>query len=343
MTTFGFCAPIFASAGGVHMRTPLLERVEMQDLQESVLAAEAWGYDSIWVADHLILGAEGFILEGWTCLAALAGMTSRIRLGSIHLAQRFRHPAILAKMVATLDFISNGRVEFFFDPYAGSKPEADAYGLHVESEDEAVARFEESIQLIQSMWRQDSPSFQGRYYTLDGAICNPKPVQQPSIPLWIGTGGGPRPDERPLVHKVLPLIARYADWYNITPVTLEALARVLPLLQRACEQQGRAYSSLGKSLETQILVAETPAKLAALQAQITARNPQRYQDWDALSAQFIIGDVPTVIRRLEEYVGMGIDCFMLWFMDYPSRDGLQCFAEQVMPHFSKTASVTRTI
>ena len=202
-----------------------------------------------------------------------------------------------------------------------------------EPEDEAIARFEESIQLIQTMWREPHPTFQGRYYKLDGAICNPKPVQQPSIPLWIGTGGGPRPDERPLVQKMLPLIARYADWYNITPVTLDALARVLPLLQRACEQQGRDYNTLGKSLETQILIAESPAQVAALQAQITARNPQKYQDWGALSEQFIIGDVPTVTRRLEEYTGMGIDCFMLWFMDYPARDGLQCFAEQVMPRF----------
>ncbi len=333
MTTFGFCAPIFASAGDAHVRTPLLERVEIDHLKETVLAAEAWGYDSVWVADHLILGDEGFILEGWTVLAALAGMTSRIRLGPIHLAQRFRHPAILAKMAATLDFISNGRFEFFFDPYAGTKPEADAYGLLAEPEDEAIARFEESIQLIQTMWREPHPTFQGRYYNLDGAICNPKPVQQPSIPLWIGTGGGPRPDERPLVQKMLPLIARYADWYNITPVTLDALARVLPLLQRACEQQGRDYNTLGKSLETQILIAESPAQVAALQAQITARNPQKYQDWGALSEQFIIGDVPTVTRRLEEYTGMGIDCFMLWFMDYPARDGLQCFAEQVMPRF----------
>jgi alkanesulfonate monooxygenase SsuD/methylene tetrahydromethanopterin reductase-like flavin-dependent oxidoreductase (luciferase family) len=335
MTTFGFCAPIFASAGDAHMRTPLLERVEMSHLQETVLTAEALGYDSVWVADHLILGDQGFILEGWTLLAALAGMTSRIRLGPIHLAQRFRHPAILAKMVATLDFISNGRFDFFFDPYAGNRPEADAYGLPSESEDEAVARFEEAIQLIQTMWREEHPTFQGRYYSLDGAVCNPKPVQQP-IPLWIGTGGGPKPDERPLVKKVVPLIARYADWYNITPVTLDALARVLPLLKEACEQEGRDYNTLGKSLETQILIAETPEKLAALQAEISARNPQRYQDWDELSEQFIIGDVPTVIHRLKQYASLGIDCFMFWFMDYPSQDGLRCFAKEVMPLFRKT-------
>lgn len=332
MTQFGFCAPIFASAGDAHVRTPLLEQVDMADLREGVLAAEAWGYDSVWVADHLILGDQGFILEGWTLLAALAGMTSRIRLGPIHLAQRFRHPAILAKMVATLDFISNGRFEFFFDPYAGTRPEADAYGLHSEGEDEDIARFEEAIHLIQTMWREDHPTFQGRYYSLDGAVCNPKPVQQP-IPLWIGTGGGARPDERSLVRKLLPIVARYADWYNITPAPLDGLARVLPLLEQACEQEGRAYNTLGKSLETQILIAETPSEVAALQAQISARNPQRYQDWDTLSQQFIIGDAATVAERIEAYREMGIDYFMFWFMDYPSSNGLQSFAERVMPLF----------
>jgi alkanesulfonate monooxygenase SsuD/methylene tetrahydromethanopterin reductase-like flavin-dependent oxidoreductase (luciferase family) len=297
-----------------------------------VLAAEALGYDSVWVADHLILGDQGFILEGWTLLAALAGMTSRIRLGPIHLAQRFRHPAILAKMVATLDFISNGRFEFFFDPYAGTRPEADAYGLPSEGEDEDIARFEEAIHLIQTMWREDRPDFQGRYYTLDGAVCNPKPVQQP-IPLWIGSGGGAKPDERPLVKKILPVIARHADWYNITPAPLEGLKRVLPLLQAACEQVGRDYNTLGKSLETQILIAETSSEVAALQAEITARNPERYQDWDALSEQFIIGDVNTVTRRIEAYRDLGIEYSMFWFMDYPSHAGLQVFAEKVMPSF----------
>jgi alkanesulfonate monooxygenase SsuD/methylene tetrahydromethanopterin reductase-like flavin-dependent oxidoreductase (luciferase family) len=333
VTTFGFCLPIFAGVGDAHVRTPLLERVEMDELAASVVAAEELGYDSVWVADHLILGDQGAILEGWTLLAALAGMTSRIRLGPIHLAQRFRHPAILAKMVATLDFISKGRFEFFYDPYSGERPEASAYGLAAEDEDETVARFEESIRLIYTMWREENPTFQGRYYNLDGAVCKPRPVQQPAIPLWLGTGGGPRPDERPLVRKMLPLIARYADWYNTTPVTTDALARVLNLLQTVCAQEGRDYATLGKSLETQILVAESPAHLAELQAKISARNPQRYSDWAPLMEQFIIGDVPAVIRRLEEYTRLGIDCFMLWFMDYPAHDGLQRFAEQVMPHF----------
>lgn len=332
MTTFGFCVPIFASAGDSHVRTPMLETIDMEQLKASVLAAEALGYDSLWVADHLILGNQGAILEGWTTLAALAGMTSRIRLGPIHLAQRFRHPAILAKMVATLDFISNGRFEFFHDPYAGARPEADAYGLPGEDEDTTLARFEETIRLIYGMWEAEAFDFQGRFYSLSGAVCTPKPIQS-RVPLWLGTGGGPNPEERPLVRKMLRRVARHADWYNITPVTTDTLARMVNLLDTMCQEEGRAPSTLKKSLETQILIADSPAHLEELKAQISARNPERYRDWHAAEEQFIIGDVPTVIRRIEEYGQLGIDCFMFWFMDYPSHDGLERFAREVMPRF----------
>lgn len=332
MTSFGFCLPIFGSAGDAHVRTPLLEQVDFADLQAAISATEGWGYDSVWVADHLILGNQGEILEGWTLLAALAGMTSRLRLGPIHLAQRFRHPAILAKMGATLDVISGGRFEFFFDPYAGERPEADAYGLPAEDEDVALARFEESIRLIYTLWQTDSTDFRGDFYTLEGAVCTPHPVQK-RVPLWLGTGGGANPEARPLVQKMLPLVARHADWYNITPVTPLVMGRMIDLLRGACDAEQRDFSTLGISLETQILVAETPAQLDRVRAEIQARNPQRYGDWAAAEEQFIIGDVPSVIEQLTAYTTLGVDCFMLWFMDYPSREGLQCFAEQVMPHF----------
>ncbi|MCE7988590.1 MAG: LLM class flavin-dependent oxidoreductase [Caldilinea sp. CFX5] len=332
-TTFGFCLPIFAGAGGAHMRTPLLDAIDFDQLQQAVVTAEQLGYDSLWVADHLILGSEGAILEGWTVLAALARVTTRLRLGSIHLANRFRSPAVVAKMAATLDFITNGRLEFFFDPYAGNRPEAEAYGLPFVDEDRSLAQFEEAIHLIKTMWTADHPTVQGHYYQITDAICRPRPIQQPSIPFWIGTsGGGDAPEQRPLVQKMAPIIARHADWWNITPISVEGARRVLTLVERACEQQGRPYASLRKSLETQILVVENEAELQAIKAQIQARNPN-YANWDELCQRFIIGDVATVCDRLRAYQALGIECFMLWFMDYPSLAGLQRFAQQVMPQF----------
>lgn len=333
---FGFCLPIFAGSGGAHPRTPLLDRVDVDELERAVLTAEALGYDSVWAADHLILGRDGFILEGWTILAALARVTKRLRLGTIHYANRLRHPAMTAKMAATLDLVSNGRLDLFFDPYAGTRAEADAYGVPGFDEDETLERFEEAIEIIKRMWTESSPTFHGKHYHIENAICTPRPVQNP-MPLWIGTSGsgsqpGEMPRDRPLVQKLAPLIARHADWHNTTPITLEALRGVFDLLRNACAEQERDFNSLGKSLETQILITETAEEARRLQAQIAARNPS-YGNWDELGERFIIGDVDTVIRRIEDYADLGITYFQFWYMDYPSLDGLHLVAQKVFPYF----------
>lgn len=327
MTTFGFCAPIFAGSGGAHPRTPLLDRVDFDELQEAVQAAEAWGYDSVWVADHLILGREGFILEGWTVMAALARVTKRMRLGSIHYANLFRPPAMSAKMAATLDFISGGRLDFFVDPYAGPRADAHAYGL--EDDGTALDRFEEALDLIKRMWLEDKPTFRGRYYALDGAVCLPKPVQQPSIPIWIGTSRTGSGEGRRRINEIM---SRHADWWNITPASVEEVRDALVPLQAACAAHGRDYKDIRKSFETQILVTDSAASLDRLRERIYAANPD-YGDWEKLQERFLIGDVATVTRRLHDYADLGVECFMLWFMDYPARDGLRLFAEKVMPDF----------
>lgn len=333
---FGFCLPIFAGSGDAHPRTPLLDRVDMDELERAVLAAEALGYDSIWAADHLILGRNGFILEGWTTLAALARVTRQLRLGTIHYANRFRDPALTAKMAATLDFISGGRLDFFFDPYAGVRPEADAYGLPGFDDDTTLARFEEAIHILQRMWREESPTYRGAHYAIENARCFPQPVQQP-MPLWIGTAGGRAgglpPEARPLVHKQARLVARYADWHNTSPITVDSLRNVLALIERACSEQGRDYAAIGKSLETQVLITSSLAETHALQEVILARNP-RYGDWEELGTRFIMGDEQTVIRRLRDYADLGVTYFMLWFMDYPSLDGMERFARRVLPYFA---------
>lgn len=329
MTTFGFCAPIFAGSGDAHPRTPLVEEVNFDVLQRTVQQAEALGFDSVWVADHLILGRDGFILEGWTVMAALARVTSRIRLGSIHYANLFRPPSITAKMVSTLDFISDGRVDFFFDPYAPPRADARAYGLEVADEQEAFDRFEEAVDLIRRLWSEDRVTHRGKYYELNDAVCHPRPVQTPSIPLWIGTfGNGGTPERRERTSRI---IAAHADAWNITPAPLETVREALEALKRACDAEGRDYRAIRKSLETQILVAESEADLKKWQDRIAAANPG-YGDWPELAERFIIGDVDTVTRRLEAYAGLGIDCFMFWFMDYPSPDGMRLVAERIMPN-----------
>jgi len=334
---FGFSLPIFAGAGDHHPRTPLLEHVDIGHLMHAVQEAEALGYDSIWVADHLILGKGGWILECWTLLSALSQATSRLRLGTIHLANLFRHPSITAKMAATLDVLSNGRVDFFFEAgHRGSRGEVAAYGLAWYDDQERLERFEEAVRMAKALWTQDSVTFHGKYFHLENAICAPRPVQKPTIPMWIGTLGGESLSANiGMDDKMVDVIARHADWWNNTPASVEACQRVLSMLRQACQRNGTSYQRIGKSLENQIMVAETQEQVRRLQEAIHRLNPQRkfYQDWEQLRQRYIIGTVDEVRQRLEEYVSIGIEYFMFWFMDYPSLDGLRLFARKVMPHF----------
>jgi alkanesulfonate monooxygenase SsuD/methylene tetrahydromethanopterin reductase-like flavin-dependent oxidoreductase (luciferase family) len=327
VTSFGFCAPIFAGAGDAHPRTPFLETVDYDHLEATVIEAERLGYGSVWVADHLILGRDGFILEGWTVMAALARVTTRMRLGSIHYANLFRPPAMTAKMAATLDFISKGRLDFFFDPYAGQRADSTAYGLA--DDGTAFDRFEEALDLIGRMWTEEKPSHQGRFYTVTDAVCLPQPLQKPRIPVWIGTSPNAAPENR---RRIADIVSRHADWWNITPASVADVKGSLALVEEACRSHGTDYGAIRKSFETQILVAESAAEVERWKARIRAANPN-YGDWDVIGERFLIGDVATVTRRLEDYAALGVECFMLWFMDYPAHDGLKLFAEKVMPNF----------
>ena len=141
---FGYCVPIFANPGPAFFRTPALTALDPVAAVEAAVEAERLGFDSVWVADHLMHGYDGGIMEGWTTLSVIAGKTSRVQLGTIHLAQPFREPAIAAKMAATLDAISGGRLIFFYD-CGWQEPEVRAYGLEWPDEEERIARMDEGL------------------------------------------------------------------------------------------------------------------------------------------------------------------------------------------------------
>lgn len=339
---FGFCIPTFAGANDCHPRTPMLERVEVGALVNSVREVEALGYDSVWVADHLMLGADDAILECWTLLSALARVTSRVRLGTIHLANFLREPALLAKMAATVDAISGGRLDLFFEAgHGGSRPESEAYGFGWDNDEDRLEKFEEAVSILKLMWTEDRATFHGDHYRIDDAICFPKPVQKPSIPLWIGTigigtiGGEALSENIGMDDQMMDIIARHADWWNNTPASAETVRSKLDTLRAACQSAGTDYEKIGKSLETQILIAEDAAGVRRLQNEIERLNPQKtfYHDWDDLRGRYVIGTPDEVTARLDEYRALGIECFMLWFMDYPSLDGVRTFADKVIPNF----------
>ena len=260
-----------------------------------------------------------------------------MRLGTIHLANFLREPALLAKMAATVDAISNGRLDLFFEAgHGGIQPESEAYGFGWDNAEDRLEKFEEAVNILKLMWTEDRATFHGDHYRIDDAICFPKPVQKPTIPLWIGTiGGEPFSDGIGMDDQMAAVIARHADWWNNTPASVETVRTKLDMLRAACQSSGSDYEKIGKSLETQILIAEDSAGVRRLQIEIERLNPQKtfYQDWDDLRDRYLIGTPDEVAARLEEYRALGIECFMLWFMDYPSLDGVRAFADKVIPNF----------
>jgi alkanesulfonate monooxygenase SsuD/methylene tetrahydromethanopterin reductase-like flavin-dependent oxidoreductase (luciferase family) len=200
-----------------------------------------------WLFDHLLpIGGDpnGPIFEGWTLLSALAAQTEQLRLGLLVTSNRFRPPAMLAKIAATVDVVSRGRLEFGIG--AGSRTdipwarrEYDAYGLPYHDGPYAVGSLAEACTLIRRLWTEDKPfDFHGSYYDLTGAICNPKPVQRPGPPIVIGGQGA----------KTLRVIAEHADVWNFPGGDVEAAVARGAVLDRICAEIGRDPASITRSL-----------------------------------------------------------------------------------------------
>ena len=339
---FGVCVPVFANPGSALFRTPAWTALDPVAAVEVGPVAERLGYDALWVADHLMHGVDGGILEGWTTLSLLAGRTSRIGLGSIHLAQPFRHPALTAKMAATLDALSGGRLLFFYDAGWG-QAEVDAYGLPWHDQAERVARMDEGLTLIKQLWTGEPVSFAGRFFQTQEAICRPVPAQRPHPPIWLGET---RDDA------YLAAVARHADGWNSVPTSPEGYAEKWSQVAATCAAQGRDAATLTRSLEIQILIAPTRQMarerlqtIAALPPSPRGRpNPAVVEHLQtappdaeplppAVGRTWLIGTPDEIVEQIAAFAAQGVSHLMLWFVDFPALEGLRLFAEQVIPRW----------
>jgi F420-dependent oxidoreductase-like protein len=188
-------------------------------------------FESGWTFDHfypIFSDTDGPCLEGWVTLAALAQATRRVRVGVLVTGTHYRHPAVLANMAATLDIVSNGRLDLGIG--AGwNEQESGAYGIPLGSPRERSDRFEEACEVIVRLLGQTSTSFQGKYYTLEAARCEPKPVQSP-VPLCIGGSGE---------HRTLRTAARFAQHWNFVGGTPAEFAHKRDVLHAHCAEIGR--------------------------------------------------------------------------------------------------------
>jgi alkanesulfonate monooxygenase SsuD/methylene tetrahydromethanopterin reductase-like flavin-dependent oxidoreductase (luciferase family) len=220
-------------------------------------------FEHAWLWDHMVPmrgDVNAATLEAWTLLSALAAQTRRLRLGVIVTSNRLRHPALLAKMAATVDIISGGRLEFGIgaggsrvpDPQslAGVHREYDAYGVDVVAPSEALAALDEACTIVKRMWTETDPfDFDGRCYRLRGAICEPKPVQRPGPPILIGAGGE---------QIALRVVARHADIWNSPTRTVEEFRHKSAVLDEHCRAIGRDPGEITRSIQL-LVSAEGPS------------------------------------------------------------------------------------
>jgi alkanesulfonate monooxygenase SsuD/methylene tetrahydromethanopterin reductase-like flavin-dependent oxidoreductase (luciferase family) len=228
-----------------------------RDVVDVVRHAERTGWDGVFVADHFMGDGGEFgavttpTLEATAALGALAGLTDRITLGSLVLSTTYRHPAVVANWAATVDHASGGRLVLGLG--AGWQPnEHDQYGIELLPPRERVNRHAEAVQVIRSLLRSEVTAFDGRWFRLRDAHCEPKPVQRP-LPLLLAGKGD----------RMLGVVARYADAWNLwsLPSTLAARAKVL---ERRCDEVGRDPNEIRRTTQALVMITDNADRATRL-------------------------------------------------------------------------------
>ena len=285
----------------------------METLRRSIAGAEECGFDSYWLSDHVhqYMRSNEPMLEPWTTLPALAMVSSRIRLGTMVTSNAFRHPSLLAKISATFDVISDGRL-FFGIGASNYQAEADSYGIPFPPNAERLRRLDEAVQVIKLMWTRDVASFEGRFYRIEAAQCNPKPIQRPHPPILIGGEGE---------SIALRIVARHADASNTNGGSPKDVSRKLEVLRKHCHEIGRDYSSI---LKTRTALVAIDRDREAVKRRIVERVPD-----SAKRESIIFGGPEDVISRIGEYRDAGIEYLVCIFESDRELEAMRVFADTV--------------
>jgi alkanesulfonate monooxygenase SsuD/methylene tetrahydromethanopterin reductase-like flavin-dependent oxidoreductase (luciferase family) len=290
------------------------------DIRARVLLAEQLDFDAVWFYDHMYSPGAPDVpaFEGWTLISALAAVTSRIRLGHLVLCNGFRHPALFAKMVLSLDAISGGRLEVGMG--TGSYPlEFQEFGLPYPSYRERAEQLDEAVQVIKLICTQQRSNFAGRHYTLKNAPNALQPVQKPHPPITIG-GGGEK--------YTLPLVARHADMWNCPTYSLAEFQHKYDVLLRECDQIQRDPATLRISEEAVLVLAESAAALPELLE--SARRRYGSAGW-GLEAGGYMGTPEQLVEHILQKVERGIRHFAFFLHERGAPQTMELFAAEVAP------------
>jgi len=291
-----------------------------QESKAAALELERLGFDSVWFNDHLygVPMPQLPILEAWTALSAIGAVTERVELGTLVSPIGFRNPALLAKMAATLDNISNGRVIVGLGS-GWFATEFEGYGYDFPPLVERLQQLDEACALMKQMWTETAPTFEGRHFRTESVFCEPKPVRRP--PILIGGGG-----EKVL----LRLAARHADIWNNLAVHQPALGDKVRRLHEHCAAVGRDPAEITVSQQCMVVIGENEAD-AATKVQKAAQIYGGHMG--AGGPDSISGTAEQCIERIQAHVALGCTMFVIELFGRDLREPAALFAERVLPAF----------
>jgi alkanesulfonate monooxygenase SsuD/methylene tetrahydromethanopterin reductase-like flavin-dependent oxidoreductase (luciferase family) len=275
--------------------------------RDIVTLAELLGYDTVYAYDHLWGGAnfrsnhDKSFFECFVFLSSFIGITSRIRFGQLVTCNSYRNPALLAKMISTMDVLSSGRIELGIG--AGwSEDEYRAFGYSHSSPFERIQQLDEALTIIKLMFTRDESSFSGKHYSIVNATCSPRPVQEPYPPIMVGGTG-----EKYL----LKTVARHANIYNHPFAPSTEVQRRLNILHEHCGSIGRNYKEIEPSIVLRLLIRETEDEIRDLILRV--KNKHETVECFIRRVNAIVGTPEVIKRKIYEYVDLGIERFIIHF------------------------------
>ena len=285
-------------------------------IQEIAREAENLGLESIWISDHFFMTDDSTdinCLECWTTLTALARDTTKLRLGAMVAAQSYRNPALSANMAASLDHISNGRLNYGIG--AGWKEvEYSAYGYDFPTAARRIKQLDESLFIVKNMWTQPKATFSGKYYHVTDAVCSPKPVQSP-LPIWVGGMGT----------KTLMVAAKHADAVNFAwSQPTDIIEERLNVLQKHCTKIGRDFNEIKKSVGLMVSIVDESENMKVDQDERYLRYLGRQNPVMHISSE-------ELAETISDYLDAGVSHFILRFNYCEELMMLRKFAKEVLP------------
>ncbi|MDF1595543.1 MAG: LLM class F420-dependent oxidoreductase [Acidimicrobiia bacterium] len=294
---------------------------------------EQSGFESAWVYDHFHTvpkPTQEPTYEAWTLMAALAAVTDTVRLGQMCTCNSYRPPSYLAKVAATIDVISGGRLEmgigagWYEHEYAG-------YGYEFPKPSVRIGMLREGVEIMRRMWTEDAVDFDGKYYQLAGAISQPKPIQEPHIPIWIAGGGE---------QLTLNVAARYADYTNFGG-TVENFTHKSNVLAGHCRAVERDFAEITRSTNFNVIVGETESdvgdKLDWHRDHYTPLIGEKQAErtlGNFTGQGGLVGTPEQIVDELRRWEAAGMDYAILYFADLAyDASSLELFARQVVPQF----------